>query len=116
MDKGKNKTAAALACWVTAGVLAVWVLWLYLAGAGPAEMTRAPLDRAVLAPAQNAALDLNAATADQLEELPGIGPVLAERIVQWREENGPFIRPEDIMDVPGVGQAKFAAAAPYITC
>ena len=116
MDRKKNKTVVPMLCWVTAGVLAVWVLWLYLAGAGPVEMTVAPLNTAVLALAEDAALDLNAATEAELEELPGIGPVLARRIVQWRDENGPFLLPEDVMDVPGVGPAKFEAMAPYITC
>ena len=116
MDKKENKAIVPMLCWITAGLLAVWVLWLYLADAGPVELTMAPLNGAALAIAGDAALDLNAATEAELEELPGIGPVLAQRIVQWREENGAFGLPEDIMDVPGVGQAKYEAIAPYITC
>ena len=116
MDGRKNKAVIPVLCWIVAAVLVVWVLWLYLGDAGPVEMTIRPLDRAKLATASDAALDLNAATAAELEELPGIGPVLAQRIIDWREENGPFLLPEDIMDVPGVGPAKFEAIAPYITC
>ncbi|MCS7239956.1 MAG: helix-hairpin-helix domain-containing protein [Candidatus Bipolaricaulota bacterium] len=48
-------------------------------------------------------LDLNRATAAQLEKLPGIGPVLAARIVSWRETHGPFRTIEDLLSVPGIG-------------
>ena len=53
-------------------------------------------------------LDLNAATASELEELPGIGPVLAERIVQWREDNGRFTDVEVLGEVSGIGDALMA--------
>ena len=52
---------------------------------------------------------LNAATAGQLEEIPGVGPVLAERIVAVRSEMGGFVAVEDLLDVPGIGEAKLAA-------
>lgn len=60
-------------------------------------------------------LDLNLASAEELQKLPGIGPVLSEAIVQYRAEHGPFSRIEDIMNVPGIGQARFAAIADSIT-
>lgn len=53
-------------------------------------------------------IDLNRATAAQLEELPGVGPVLAARIVAHREEHGNFAEVEDLLDVPGIGEAKLA--------
>lgn len=53
-------------------------------------------------------LDLNTATAEELAELPGIGPELAGRITAHREENGPFKSVEEIMDVKGIGEGKFA--------
>lgn len=53
-------------------------------------------------------IDLNGATAAQLESLPGVGPVLAERIVSHRTERGPFQTVEDLLDVPGIGEAKLA--------
>jgi competence protein ComEA len=49
---------------------------------------------------------LNSATVAQLMGLPGIGPVLAERIVRHREQNGPFAEVEDLLDVTGIGEAK----------
>ena len=54
-------------------------------------------------------LDLNTATVEQLQTLPGIGPELAERIAAWREEHGAFTSVEQIMEVPGIGEGKFAA-------
>ncbi len=52
---------------------------------------------------------LNRAVADELTALPGVGPVLAERIVAYREANGPFSSVEDLLQVPGIGEAKLAS-------
>ncbi|MGH3650908.1 MAG: helix-hairpin-helix domain-containing protein [Acidimicrobiia bacterium] len=54
-------------------------------------------------------LSLNRATATELETLPGVGPVLAERIVAFREANGRFEVVEDLLEVSGIGEAKLAA-------
>ncbi len=54
-------------------------------------------------------VNINTATAPELEQLPGIGPVLAEKIVAYRESHGPFASPEGIMLVTGIGEAKFEA-------
>lgn len=54
-------------------------------------------------------IDVNTADATALEELPGIGPALAERIVSYREEHGPFASVDDLTDVPGIGDAKLEA-------
>ena len=54
-------------------------------------------------------IDLNRATAAELESLPGVGPVLAGRIVAYRDLHGPFATVEDLMDVGGIGEAKLAA-------
>lgn len=53
----------------------------------------------------NQLLDINVASAAQLETLPGIGPVLAQAIVTHRQENGPFERLEDLLVVDGIGPA-----------
>ncbi len=50
-------------------------------------------------------IDLNTATAADLEELPGIGPALAERILDWRTENGGFTSVDQLDDVSGIGPA-----------
>lgn len=52
---------------------------------------------------------INRATAEELEELPGVGPVLAERIIAHREENGPFKVVEDLLEVTGIGERMLAS-------
>jgi competence protein ComEA len=52
-------------------------------------------------------VNINTATAAELETLPGIGPKTADTIVEYREANGPFETIEDIMDVPGIGEGTF---------
>lgn len=54
-------------------------------------------------------ISLNRATAADLEALPGVGPVLADRIISFREQNGRFETVEDLLEVPGIGEAKLAA-------
>ncbi len=54
-------------------------------------------------------IDLNTASASELESLPGVGPVLAGRIVAFRTERGPFVTVEDLLDVPGIGESKLAS-------
>lgn len=58
---------------------------------------------------QEARININTATASQLEDLPGIGPALAQRIVEHRDSHGPFASVDDLTDVPGIGQAKLDA-------
>jgi competence protein ComEA len=53
-------------------------------------------------------VSVNRADASTLEGLPGVGPVLAERIVAHREANGPYQEVEDLLDVSGIGEAKLA--------
>jgi comEA protein len=53
-----------------------------------------------------APIDINTASASELERLDGIGPVLAQRIVEYRRANGPFRALEELMDVPGIGPKK----------
>jgi competence protein ComEA len=60
-------------------------------------------------PPANALLHLNQATAPELELLPGIGPSLAQKIIDYRDEHGPFGRVEDLLDVSGIGPAKLEA-------
>jgi competence protein ComEA len=60
-------------------------------------------------------VNINTATLDQLETLPGIGEVLAQRIIDYREENGPFGSVEDLLDVSGIGDATLAELKPLIT-
>ena len=54
-------------------------------------------------------VDINHASAADLEALPGVGPVLAQRIFEYREQHGSFATVEDLLDVPGIGEGKLAA-------
>ena len=60
-------------------------------------------------------IDLNSADENELETLPGIGAALAERIVAFRELNGPFGSTDDLLDVGGMTQGRLDAIAPYVT-
>lgn len=60
-------------------------------------------------------VNLNTATAAQLEELPGVGPVLAQRIIEWRTEHGRFAAVDELGEVSGIGEKIFAALQPKVT-
>ena len=60
-------------------------------------------------------LDLNRATAEELQELPGIGEVIAQRIIDYRELCGRFLDPEQLMEVDGIGQAKYEKLRELVT-
>jgi competence protein ComEA len=59
-------------------------------------------------------LDLNSATAEQLEQVPGIGPKTAQAIVDFRQKSGPFRRIEDLLAIKGISQAKLDKMRPYL--
>jgi len=96
----------------------------------PAQAEGAPTPPPVSAPAATVAVEggsrlgsvttaglinINLATATELEMLPGIGPTMAANIVAYREANGPFAAIEAIMDVPGIGEGRFAEMKDLIT-
>jgi len=60
-------------------------------------------------------LDLNRASAAELQALPGIGPALAERIVAYRARQGRLAKPEELMEVSGIGPKTYARLAPLVT-
>lgn len=62
-----------------------------------------------------ALIDLNHADADALAGIPGIGPLLAERIVAFRDENGPFDSVDELADVAGITDRRIEQIAPYLT-
>ena len=65
--------------------------------------------------ADAALIDINAASAQELETLPGIGPVLAGRIIEHREQNGPFQRTDQLTAVRGIGAATYERLRPLVT-
>lgn len=60
-------------------------------------------------------VNLNTATAAELEALPGVGPVLAQRIIAYREEHGGFRSVDELREVPGIGDATFAELESRVT-
>ena len=60
-------------------------------------------------------LDLNTATAAELQELPGIGEVIAQRIIDYRDLCGRFLDPEQLMEVDGIGEAKYEKIRDLVT-
>lgn len=63
----------------------------------------------------SAKIDLNQADQEDLQRLPGVGPKLASDIIAYREANGPFLRPEDITNVPGIGSVRYDEWADQLT-
>ena len=60
-------------------------------------------------------VNLNSATADQLDTLPGIGPVLAQRIIDWRTAHGSFRSVDDLNEVSGIGDSIFSEVSPLVS-
>lgn len=77
-------------------------------------VSRAPPNRVATSPG-GGPVDLNRATAAELEDLPGIGPALAKRIVEYRDQHGRFAVPEDLKKVSGIGDKTFARLAPMVS-
>ena len=60
-------------------------------------------------------VDLNSATAQELQKVPGIGEALAQRIVAFREEHGPFEKVDDLLNVRGIGATSLEKLRPHLT-
>ena len=89
---------------ILAGLLAVGTV-----GAAPAPQ------KAGEAGKTGAVVDLNVATEAQLQDVPGIGPSLAKKIVEFRKENGPFKTVDDLMKIRGIGEKSIERLRPYLT-
>jgi competence protein ComEA len=59
-------------------------------------------------------IDLNTASASQLETLPGVGPEMAKRILDWRKQNGRFQTVDDLRKISGIGERTFARLKPLV--
>ena len=59
-------------------------------------------------------IDINTAGIEQLEQLPGIGPVTAKSIFDFRKKSGPFRRVEDLLAIRGISEKRFVAIRPYV--
>ena len=65
-------------------------------------------------PAAQPRININTASAGQLQLLPRVGPALAARIIEFRTANGPFKAPEELMRVKGIGEKSFTLLEPYV--
>jgi competence protein ComEA len=73
--------------------------------AAPASASRAP----------QRPVNLNTATVTELMQLPRVGQKTAERIIAFRKQHGGFQRPEELMNVKGIGEKSFAKLRPYLS-
>jgi competence protein ComEA len=83
-------------------------------GAGPSAAAAAAATAAGAA-VPGAPVNINTASLTELDTLQGVGPSTAQKIIDYRTANGPFARIEDIMNVSGIGEARFAALKDSIT-
>lgn len=60
-------------------------------------------------------VNLNRATADELQTLPGVGPVLAQRMVEWRKAHGRYRTVDDLQEVKGIGRKRLEQLRPLVT-
>ncbi|MFN8086149.1 MAG: ComEA family DNA-binding protein [Microbacterium sp.] len=65
--------------------------------------------------ASDGRVNLNTADVSALDTLPRVGPAIAERIIQWREDNGPFTSVDDLLSVPGIGDKMLASLRDLVT-
>ena len=102
------------------GLLLIFLISFQLwraADRAPVYISAAPQTKPSGAPFQpeTGAVNINTATLEQLQTLPGIGPVLAQRILDYRQEHGPFSSVSQLTLVPGIGITLLNGILDYIT-
>ena len=99
--------------------LKAWSLMLMVTavslGAFLGRLDAAPKAEAQMDVQAPSAVNINTATAEELEAIRGIGPAIAERIIQYRSEHGPFAHAEDLTNIRGIGEAKFQKIKEQVT-
>ena len=94
-----------------------WSAALLVTFATPSFATGAPVgsQKPPAATKTVAPVNLNTATQTELETLPGVGPAVATRILEYRQKNGGFKKLEDLMNVRGIGEKTFLKLKPMLT-
>jgi competence protein ComEA len=77
-------------------------------------LTSLPVQAAETKPDSRKVINVNSADSSQLAMLPRVGPSVADRIVDYRKQNGPFKKAEDLMLVQGIGEKTFQLLKPYV--
>ena len=91
----------------------VVLIVVLLAVSGPAGATEAGDAPTVGGPSPRQ-VDINKASAAELTAIPGVGDTLAQRIVEFREKQGPFRRVEDLLKIKGIGEKSFQKMRPHV--
>ena len=96
-------------------MVAIFGIAVSAAAASAQNKATTPKAAATAAATATAPVNLNTATVDQLATIPGVGPKMAERIIDYRQKNGGFKKVEDLMNVIGIGEKNFLKMRPLVT-
>ncbi len=93
----------------------LWILVLLLSASSPAHAAQAKAAKSKTAATISTPVNINTATAAQLEALPGVGAKTARLIVEERQKNGGFKKIEELMNIKGIGEKSFLKLKPMVT-